>query len=118
MTRLDALTLYTCWLSILSICAYISTQLDRKFRDELRPRFGLIRAREFWMKGTLVIYLCVSHDASNVRAPFLDLYTFDETEREAQDTYEEISDCYRRMLEELGVPFVKGWCVMLYCIGA
>ena len=25
-------------------------QLDRKFRDEIRPRYGLLRAREFWMK--------------------------------------------------------------------
>ena len=26
-------------------------QLDRKFRDEKRPRYGLLRCKEFWMKG-------------------------------------------------------------------
>lgn len=28
-------------------------QLDRKFRDEMRPRHGLLRAKEFWMKVSM-----------------------------------------------------------------
>ena len=26
-------------------------QIERKFRDEIRPRYGMLRGKEFWMKG-------------------------------------------------------------------
>ena len=44
---------FTVWYIIALICVLTCTcmQLDRKFRDEKRPRFGLLRCREFWMKG-------------------------------------------------------------------
>eukprot|EP00027_Filamoeba_sp_ATCC50430_P016788 CAMPEP_0168569772 /NCGR_PEP_ID=MMETSP0413-20121227/16356_1 /TAXON_ID=136452 /ORGANISM="Filamoeba nolandi, Strain NC-AS-23-1" /LENGTH=111 /DNA_ID=CAMNT_0008602331 /DNA_START=86 /DNA_END=418 /DNA_ORIENTATION=+ len=44
-----------------------------KFRDELRPRFGLLRAREFMMK---------------------DMYSFDTTKELAFQTYEEVRQAY------------------------
>lgn len=59
-------------------------QMERKYRDEVRPRFGLIRAREFWMK---------------------DLYTFDVDEAAARATYEKIRGLYSRLLQDLGLPF-------------
>ncbi|KAJ3081521.1 prolyl-tRNA synthetase [Quaeritorhiza haematococci] len=45
-------------------------QIGRKYRDEIRPRMGLLRAREFLMK---------------------DLYTFDSSEDAALATYEDLS---------------------------
>ncbi len=47
-------------------------QISHKFRDELRPRFGMIRANEFCMK---------------------DLYTFDRDLEAAQHTYAEVRTC-------------------------
>eukprot|EP00051_Salpingoeca_urceolata_P020127 m.299690 g.299690 ORF g.299690 m.299690 type:complete len:477 (+) comp19549_c0_seq9:84-1514(+) len=60
-------------------------QLDRKFRDELRPRFGLMRCREFWMK---------------------DLYTFDATEEGASVTYDAVCQAYHRIFAALQLPTV------------
>lgn len=61
-------------------------QISTKFRDELRPRFGLMRAKEFVMK---------------------DLYTFDVGLAEAQRTYEEVSEAYVKLFDAIGVPYVK-----------
>ncbi|XP_058453287.1 probable proline--tRNA ligase, mitochondrial [Malaya genurostris] len=61
-------------------------QISTKFRDEMKPRFGLMRAKEFLMK---------------------DLYTFDIDLKEAHKTYELINDTYRQLLEVIGVPYVK-----------
>ncbi|KAF2430496.1 class II aaRS and biotin synthetase [Tothia fuscella] len=61
-------------------------QISRKYRDELRPRRGLLRTKEFKMK---------------------DLYTFDLTEEAALLTYQEIRDAYRGFFTELGVPFME-----------
>ncbi|WPG99132.1 proline--trna ligase [Acrodontium crateriforme] len=60
-------------------------QITRKYRDEARPRQGLLRGREFVMK---------------------DLYTFDATEAEAKETYEEVRKAYSALLEELKLPFL------------
>ena len=62
-------------------------QMNSKFRDEFRPRFGLLRGREFIMK---------------------DLYTFDKTVEKAQETYDSICQAYHNVFQRLGVPFVKG----------
>ena len=62
-------------------------QMNSKFRDEFRPRFGLLRGREFIMK---------------------DLYTFDKTVEKAQETYDSICQAYHNIFQRLGVPFVKG----------
>jgi len=61
-------------------------QISSKFRDEIKPRFGLLRGREFIMK---------------------DLYTFDETIEDARKTYESVSLAYDKVFQALGVPYVK-----------
>ncbi|XP_055547815.1 probable proline--tRNA ligase, mitochondrial [Wyeomyia smithii] len=61
-------------------------QITTKFRDEMKPRFGLMRAKEFLMK---------------------DLYTFDVGTKQAQETYEVVDEAYRKFFDTLGVPYVK-----------
>ncbi|KIX04297.1 proline-tRNA ligase [Rhinocladiella mackenziei CBS 650.93] len=61
-------------------------QIGRKYRDEKRPRGGLLRGREFLMK---------------------DLYTFDATIEEAHTTYNEIRGAYRSFLDELKINYVE-----------
>ncbi|KAF2211499.1 hypothetical protein CERZMDRAFT_98386 [Cercospora zeae-maydis SCOH1-5] len=60
-------------------------QITRKYRDEARPRQGLLRGREFVMK---------------------DLYTFDITSEQAMQTYDAVSKAYRAFLTELNLPFL------------
>ncbi|GAB7338512.1 hypothetical protein MBLNU457_5263t1 [Dothideomycetes sp. NU457] len=60
-------------------------QVSRKYRDEARPRQGLLRGREFLMK---------------------DLYTFDEDETKARETYDQVRQAYNAFFTDLGVPFV------------
>lgn len=60
-------------------------QVGRKYRDERRPRAGLLRGREFTMK---------------------DLYTFDATEAAAMETYEDVMAAYRALFDELGLPYL------------
>jgi prolyl-tRNA synthetase len=57
-------------------------QISIKFRDEIRPRFGLMRAREFIMK---------------------DAYSFDVSDEAAQVSYEKMSDAYTRIFERCGL---------------
>nr|CAG8485729.1 12121_t:CDS:2 [Entrophospora candida] len=59
-------------------------QIGRKYRDEMRPRLGLLRGREFIMK---------------------DLYTFDTTEELALQTYQEVILAYKKIFEKIGIPF-------------
>lgn len=60
-------------------------QVSRKYRDEPRPRQGLLRGREFLMK---------------------DLYTFDVTENAARKTYEHVREAYVAFLEDLRLPYL------------
>lgn len=60
-------------------------QVSRKYRDEARPRQGLLRGREFLMK---------------------DLYTFDLTDEQARYTYEAVRKAYSAFLDELGLPYL------------
>jgi prolyl-tRNA synthetase len=60
-------------------------QVTRKYRDEARPRQGLLRGREFLMK---------------------DLYTFDVTEEEARVTYDQVRNAYSAFFNELGLPYL------------
>ncbi|KAM0702604.1 hypothetical protein Q7P35_010035 [Cladosporium inversicolor] len=60
-------------------------QVTRKYRDEARPRQGLLRGREFLMK---------------------DLYTFDVTEEEARATYDQVRKAYSAFLDELNLPYL------------
>ena len=57
-------------------------QIQDKFRDEMRPRFGLMRGREFIMK---------------------DAYSFDATVEGMQKTYEEQKEAYARICERCGL---------------
>ncbi|KAJ1999245.1 hypothetical protein H4R26_005147, partial [Coemansia thaxteri] len=59
-------------------------QTTRKFRDEARPRAGLLRGREFIMK---------------------DMYTFDVTRQQAIKTFHAIEAAYRRCFDRVGVPY-------------
>ena len=57
-------------------------QIQTKFRDEIRPRFGLMRAKEFIMK---------------------DAYSFDVTDEAAQASYQKMYDAYRRIFQRCGL---------------
>ncbi|GAM87707.1 hypothetical protein ANO11243_057340 [Dothideomycetidae sp. 11243] len=60
-------------------------QVTRKYRDEARPRQGLLRGREFLMK---------------------DLYTFDSTIEDAISTYDRVRAAYRSFFTDLRTPFL------------
>jgi prolyl-tRNA synthetase len=57
-------------------------QIQTKFRDEIRPRFGLMRAKEFIMK---------------------DAYSFDATDAAAQASYQKMYDAYVRIFQRCGL---------------
>jgi len=57
-------------------------QVQTKFRDEIRPRFGLMRAKEFIMK---------------------DAYSFDATDEAAQVSYQKMYDAYVRIFRRCGL---------------
>ena len=59
-------------------------QIQTKFRDEIRPRFGLMRGREFIMK---------------------DGYSFHSTEESLKETYYEMDRAYRNMFDRCGLKF-------------
>src|SRR5512145_2061777 len=59
-------------------------QIQGKFRDEIRPRFGLMRGREFIMK---------------------DAYSFDVDEAGAIAAYERMYQAYRRIFDRCGLKF-------------
>ena len=59
-------------------------QFQTKFRDEIRPRFGVIRAREFYMK---------------------DAYSFDATDKEAETSYNKVFEAYSRICQRCGLKF-------------
>ncbi|KAG9239477.1 prolyl-tRNA synthetase-like protein [Amylocarpus encephaloides] len=67
------------------ICKYTSTTFLILYRDELRPRHGLLRSREFIMK---------------------DLYTFDQSTSLALATYNEVRRIYARLFDELKLPYL------------
>ena len=59
-------------------------QIQTKFRDEIRPRFGVMRAREFLMK---------------------DAYSFHVGAESMAQTYQAMYDAYTRIFERLGLRF-------------
>ena len=59
-------------------------QIHTKFRDEIRPRFGLLRAREFLMK---------------------DGYSFHLSDTSLDETYRDMYDAYAAILNRVGVDF-------------
>ena len=59
-------------------------QIQEKFRDEIRPRFGLMRGREFLMK---------------------DGYSFHSGEESLEETYQAMRDAYCRIFEACGLEY-------------
>src|SRR5574341_1886474 len=59
-------------------------QIQTKFRDEIRPRFGLMRGREFIMK---------------------DAYSFDATEESFKNSYQKMIDAYFATFNRCGLTF-------------
>ncbi|MBQ6758925.1 MAG: proline--tRNA ligase [Selenomonadaceae bacterium] len=59
-------------------------QIQNKYRDEIRPRFGLMRSREFVMK---------------------DLYSFDRDVDGMNISYDKMYDAYSRIFERCGLKF-------------
>ena len=60
-------------------------QIQTKFRDEIRPRFGVMRAREFMMK---------------------DAYSFDSTFEDAKRTYDNFYKIYFKIFKELSLDAI------------
>ena len=59
-------------------------QIQSKFRDEIRPRFGLMRGREFIMK---------------------DAYSFDADQSGAEESYRKMYDAYKNIFRRCGLSF-------------
>ena len=59
-------------------------QIQTKFRDEVRPRYGIMRGREFLMK---------------------DSYSFNIDEDSLQETYLNMRETYKRILERIGLDY-------------
>jgi prolyl-tRNA synthetase len=59
-------------------------QIQTKYRDEVRPRFGVIRSREFIMK---------------------DAYSFDTTREGLDESYQSMYDAYTRIFTRAGLTF-------------
>ncbi|MDO8938523.1 MAG: proline--tRNA ligase [Methylicorpusculum sp.] len=59
-------------------------QIQTKFRDEIRPRFGVMRSREFVMK---------------------DAYSFHLDEASLQETYDQMYQAYTNLFKRLGLGF-------------
>ena len=59
-------------------------QIQTKFRDERRPRFGLMRGREFIMK---------------------DAYSFDRDVASAKQSYQVMAEAYRRIFDRFGLTY-------------
>jgi len=63
---------------------FLVYQVQTKYRDEYRPRFGLLRAREFLMK---------------------DAYSFDLNREDALKSYQKMEEAYQNIFSSLGVDF-------------
>ncbi len=60
-------------------------QINTKYRDEIRPRYGLMRAREFTMK---------------------DAYSFHTDDKSLDDTYQDMGKAYRRIFRRVGLSVI------------
>lgn len=59
-------------------------QIQTKFRDEVRPRYGIMRGREFMMK---------------------DAYSFHADDADAKDTYQKMAGAYAKIFQRCGLGF-------------
>ena len=64
---------------------YTLYQIGNKYRDEIRPRLGLIRTREFTMK---------------------DAYSFDINQEESDKSYQKQYEAYHKICQEIGLNYV------------
>lgn len=64
---------------------YTLYQIGNKYRDEVRPRLGLIRTREFTMK---------------------DAYSFDINQEECDKSYQKQFEAYHKIFDEIGLNYV------------
>ncbi|MGI5092820.1 proline--tRNA ligase [Treponema socranskii] len=60
-------------------------QINTKYRDEIRPRYGVMRGREFIM---------------------MDAYSYDTDERSLDESYEKCSRAYRRIFKRMGINVI------------
>ncbi|KAK9454756.1 hypothetical protein V1511DRAFT_500894 [Dipodascopsis uninucleata] len=60
-------------------------QIGKKYRDEKRPRGGMLRGREFFM---------------------MDLYTFDASQAAALKSYREVQEAYANIFDTIGIEYV------------
>lgn len=63
----------------------VTYQINTKYRDEIRPRYGVMRGREFTMK---------------------DAYSFHATQECLDETYENFAKAYRRIFKRLGLSVI------------
>lgn len=63
----------------------VTYQINTKYRDEIRPRYGVMRGREFTMK---------------------DAYSFHATQESLDETYEKFAKAYRRIFKRLGLSVI------------
>lgn len=61
-------------------------QINTKYRDEIRPRYGVMRGREFTM---------------------MDAYSFDKDQADLDASYENIAAAYRRIYKRLGLKTIS-----------
>ncbi len=61
-------------------------QINTKYRDEIRPRYGVMRGREFIM---------------------MDAYSFDKDENDLNASYDNIAAAYRRIFKRLGLKTIS-----------
>ncbi|EPP35464.1 proline--tRNA ligase [Chlamydia ibidis] len=73
------------WLSARKQLPIHLYQIATKFRDEIRPRFGLMRAREFLME---------------------DSYTFSDSPEQMNEQYKKLREAYKRIFNRLNLKYV------------
>ncbi|MCQ2587241.1 MAG: proline--tRNA ligase [Treponema sp.] len=61
-------------------------QINTKYRDEIRPRYGVMRGREFTM---------------------MDAYSFDKDQTDLDASYDNVADAYRRIFKRLGLNTIS-----------
>jgi prolyl-tRNA synthetase len=63
----------------------IGYQINTKYRDEIRPRYGVMRGREFIM---------------------MDAYSFDADQKSLDESYEKFAKAYRRIFKRMGIAAI------------
>ncbi len=61
-------------------------QINTKYRDEIRPRYGVMRGREFTM---------------------MDAYSFDKDQADLDASYDNVAEAYRRIFKRLGLTTIS-----------